>query len=404
MVFDTRFQWIVPLTRLQGAADVAAVKARIAAVRADGGTNIFPAMEAAYQEAAAAQAKLKHIVLLTDGQSPDGNYAGLIAQMKPNNITLTTIGVGSDADTALLSRLALQGDGRYYFTERAQEVPRIMTRETTIVSRNALVEGLIRPQVAEPSPLLADLSGQEPPALNGYVATTPRARAHTILTSDRGDPLLAHWQYGLGRAVAWTSDARSEWAAEWFNSPPARRVWGQVVRWSMPPPTDTAFQLSSALEEDRVTLRVEALEPDGRFANGRDIQATVTTPTEQAYRLPLRQVGPGVYEVVLQAPGQGAYAVVAEELRNGRVIRSETGAFVVTPVVELRTVGPNRQLLEQLAQTTGVRELTQPREVFARNPSWQTARWTPLWPWLLAFAMVLLPLDIAARRLSIFRV
>jgi Ca-activated chloride channel family protein len=403
VAFDSRYQWVVPLTRLSGPPDLAAVKSRIATIQADGGTYIFPALEAAYQAVATVPAKLKHIVLLTDGLSADGDYAGLISRTKPQNITLTTIGVGSDTDTALLTRLALLGDGRYYFTERPQEVPRIVSRETTIVSRNAIVEGLIRPLLTESSPVLADLHGEELPPLNGYVATSARPRAQTVLTSDRGDPILAHWQYGLGRVVAWTSDARSEWAGGWFDSPSARRVWGQAVRWSMPAPTDPSFQLSTVVEGDQVTVRVHAFEADGRFSDRREVSATVTTPAGRALQVPLRQVGPGSYEVVAQAPGPGTYAVQAEESRNGSVARSEVGGFVVTPAAELRTAVANRALLEQLAQVTGGRELTDPNEAFARDGNWLATNWTPLWPWLVGLALVLLPIDIAARRLSLFR-
>src|SRR5919197_1388600 len=186
-----------------------------------------------------------------------------------------------------MTRLALMGDGRFYFTERAPEIPKIVTRETTIVSRDAIVEGQIHPLLTEPSPLLADLTGQELPTLNGYVATGARPRAHTILTSDRGDPLLASWQYGLGRVVAWTSDARSEWAGGWLGSPTARRMWGQAVRWTMPQPTDAGFQLGASVQGDQVTLRVQAFEPDGRFADRREVRATVTTPSGQALQVPL---------------------------------------------------------------------------------------------------------------------
>ena len=123
--------------------------------------------------------------------------------------------LGIEASVGQRPGHAQLGEGRYYLTERATEIPKIVTRETTIVSRNALVEGVIRPQLTGPSPLLADLQGQELPPVQGYVATGARPRASTVLTSDRGDPLLANWQFGLGRVVAWTSDARPDWAADW---------------------------------------------------------------------------------------------------------------------------------------------------------------------------------------------
>jgi Mg-chelatase subunit ChlD/uncharacterized membrane protein len=403
LAFDARHQWVVPTTRLQTPADVDAVKGQIATIVADGGTNIFPALEAAYQAARQAQARLKHIVLLTDGQSPDDDYAGLIARMKADNVTLTTVAVGGDSDLALLTRLAQLGDGRHYFTERPDEIPRLVTRETTIVSRSALVEGLIQPRLTEPSPLLADLQGKPLPAVGGYVATTPRPRATTVLTSDRGDPLLASWQYGLGRVVAWTADGRSEWSREWLAAEDARRVWAQAVRWSMAAPTDPAFQLSLGLEDDRVRIGVQALEPNGSFADRRLIRATVTTPAGQALEVPLRQVGPGRYEFLAQALEAGVYTVQADEVGPAGVTRRETGGFVVPAAAELRTLGTNRSLLEQLAQLSGGRELVEPADAYRRPAEPASPRWTPLWPWLLALALATLPLDVALRRLSSFR-
>ena len=403
LAFDSRHQWIVPPTRLQSPADVNAVKARIATIRADGGTNIFPALEAAYQTARSTQARLKHIVLLTDGQSPDGDYAALIGRMKPDNITLTTIAVGGDSDTELLTRLAQLGAGRYYFTERPDEVPKLVTRETTIVSRSALVEGLIQPRLTEPSPLLADLQGKPLPAVHGYVATTPRPRATTVLTSDRGDPLLASWQFGLGRVVAWTADGRSDWSREWLASPDASRVWAQAVRWSMSTPIDPAFQLTTGLDGDRLQIGVRALEPNGRFADRRQIRAVVTTPTGQGLEVPLRQSGPGTYEFTGQALEAGVYAVEAQEVGLAGVARREIGGVVVPSAIELRTIGANRPLLEQIAEASGGREIVEPAAAYRRDGPAPLQRGESLWPWLLGLALLLLPLDVAVRRLSSFR-
>ena len=53
----------------------------------------------------------------------------------------------------------------------------------------------------------------EIPVLDGYVLTTPKPTAQVPLVSPLGDPLLAHWQFGLGRAVAWLSDSQGRWTA-----------------------------------------------------------------------------------------------------------------------------------------------------------------------------------------------
>src|SRR4029077_5973075 len=137
----------------------------------------------------------------------------LIERMRPAQITLSALAIGSDSDTRLLSGLARLGGGRYYFTERSAQIPRIASKETTILTRNAIVEGEVAAVVDEQSPLLRGLSGDFPP-LEGYVATTRKDRAVTALESERGHPLLAHWQYGLGRVVAWPPGGQRRWASD----------------------------------------------------------------------------------------------------------------------------------------------------------------------------------------------
>ena len=166
-------------------------------------------------------------MVLTDGESNDRGYEDLIERMRPAQITLSALAIGSDSDTRLLSGLARLGGGRYYFTERSAQIPRIASKETTILTRNAVVEGQVAAVVDEQSPLLRGLSGDFPP-LDGYVATTRKDRAVTALESERGHPLLAHWQYGLGRVVVWASDAQQGWTQDWTKWPEAGQFWSAV--------------------------------------------------------------------------------------------------------------------------------------------------------------------------------
>ena len=214
IAFDSGFQWVVPPTQLRTPDDARRAAALISTIKPGGGTSILPPLEAAYQAALDADAPLKHVILLTDGESNDRGFEDLIARMKPAQITLSTLAIGSDADTKLLSNLAHIGGGRYYFTERSTQIPRIASKETTILTRNAVIEGQVAAVVADPSPILRSLSG-DLPALSGFVATTRKDRAVTALETEKGLPLLAHWQYGLGRVVAWTSEAQQGWGSAW---------------------------------------------------------------------------------------------------------------------------------------------------------------------------------------------
>jgi Ca-activated chloride channel family protein len=392
IAFDSGFQWVVPPTKLHGPDDVKAAQARIATIKSGGGTSILPPLEAAFQAAAATDAPLKHVVLLTDGESNDRGYEDLLARMTPAQITLSTLAIGSDADTRLLSTLAHLGGGRYYFTERSSQIPRIASKETTILTRNAVIEGHAAAVVVDPSPILRSISGDLPP-LSGYVATTPKERAVTALETERGHPLLAHWQYGLGRVVAWTSDAQQGWASDWAKWADAGQFWSQAVRWSLPAPVQANFQPVAQIGADgrQVRLAVQAMGDDGRFADLQDTRATVVAPDGSARQLSLPQQGPGLYALdTLRVNAPGQYRVLFTQAG-----REEVAGFSAPDAVELHSVGTNTALLNQLAAASGGRALADPADL---RPGAGPGPAIQLWPWLLLAALLLLPLDVYLRR------
>jgi hypothetical protein len=205
--------------------DLAAIQDDIATLRADGGTSIYPALALAYEALKDVDTKYKHIILLTDGQSAtSGDYYYLTRRMEKAGITLSTVAVGDGADTGLLEILAAWGQGRYYFTNQADNIPRIFTKETITALRSYLVEAPFTPVKAAGSELLQGINAV--PQLHGYVASSIKDSAQMVLASHRGDPVLAGWQYGLGRSVAFTSDAGNRWAANWVGWEAYNRFWG----------------------------------------------------------------------------------------------------------------------------------------------------------------------------------
>jgi uncharacterized membrane protein len=398
--FDSRFAWAVKPFVIQGGADLTRAQTEIGKIKADGGTSIYPALEEAYKAAAASDARLKHIILLTDGQSFDADYPALLAKMQAEQITLSTIAVGSDSDTKLLTALAQMGAGRYYFTERSTDIPRITSRETTIASRSSLVEGRVVPQLTAPSPIMLGLTGATLPTLNGYVTTAPRPRAVTALTSDRGDPLLAHWQQGLGRVVAWTSDTSGPWSQEWRNWPEAERFWQQAVRWTFPEPTRASFPVAAEVGGDQVTLRAQSVRPDGRFGDLLDTRVTIVPPNGTARELQLPQTAPGTYALSTTISEPGAYQARFVQYEGGQPAREETLGFTVRGGAEQRWGGINTALLERLAARTGGKQIVDPKQAFDRDSRVHGDRPTPVWWWFALAGLLLLPLDVAVRRVS----
>ncbi|MDQ6673048.1 MAG: VWA domain-containing protein [Chloroflexota bacterium] len=392
IAFDSSFQWVVQPTKLVSPDDLKRAQNLIGSIKPGGGTSILPPLEAAYQAAAKVDAPLRHVILLTDGESNDHGYEDLVARMKPDQITLSTLAIGSDADTKLLSNLAHIGGGRYYFTERSTEIPRIASKETAILTRNAVVEGHVAAVVAEPSPILRSLAG-DLPALSGYVATTRKDRAITALETERGHPLLAHWQYGLGRVVAWTSDAQQGWASDWAAWPDAAQFWSQAIRWSLPAPVPPDFQASAQVGPDgrQVSLQVQALRDDGHFADLQDTRATGGAPDGSAREVALPQHGPGLYALDTRVSTPGVYRVL---FKQGA--REEVAAFSAPDSVERHSVGSNVALLDRLATTSGGHKLADVGDI--ARPGQGPAPTIDLWPWPVAAALLLLPFDIFLRR------
>jgi hypothetical protein len=65
-------------------------------------------------------------------------------------------------------------------------------------------------------------------------------------------------------------------------------------------------------------------------------------------------------------------------------------------------LGANRPLLAAIRGATGGRELATPLETWRRDLA-STNQFVELWPWLLILALLLWPLDIALRRVSLGR-
>lgn len=133
-----------------------------------------------------------------------------------------------------MQQIAAWGKGRFYEANDPSVIPQILLDETQQAQQQATINETFTPSIVEPHPILAGLGPL--PQLNGYVATTPKPAAQQVLISNLNDPVLAVWQYGLGRVVAWTSDALGLWTANWLRWSAAARWWANLVTWTLPAP------------------------------------------------------------------------------------------------------------------------------------------------------------------------
>ncbi|HEB64922.1 MAG TPA: VWA domain-containing protein, partial [Chloroflexi bacterium] len=224
VAFDDKASWVVPMQTLE---DPAAIQAAIARIGGGGGTDIYAGLLAMSKVLPKTEAQVRHIILLTDGGADPTGIPELVQRMyKEQGVTLTAIGVGADA-TPALQRWAELGGGRYHFVRDPATLPAIFTTETALVSRSYLVEETFTPLQTAASPLIP--AGGLPP-LYGYVATEAKQTAQVVLQSPKEDPILAVWRYGLGKALAFTSDATGRWGRDWLRWEGYAPFWETAAR------------------------------------------------------------------------------------------------------------------------------------------------------------------------------
>ena len=213
--------------------------------------------------------------------------------MRPREITLSTVAVGSDSDIKLLTMLADIGEGRYYFTERSSEIPRIASKEANILTRNATVEGDVGVLMGEPSPIMRSIAPETAERSRATWAPPASACGDSARHRSRRPTTGSLAVQPRPRGCLDQSDTRGHWSDAWLDSAEAPRVWSQAVRWSMPEPQRAELKVSAAVDGPWVTLRAESVRDDGTFADLQDTRATVVTPAGDAVeaRLPQRAHG-----------------------------------------------------------------------------------------------------------------
>lgn len=415
--FDSSPRVVVAMQRVAGRRQIAP---QISQIQAGGGTDLFPAMELGYRQLRDAPAATKHMIILTDGHTPPAGFDDLAARMHQEGITVSTVAIGGDADANLMTAIATAGGGKFYNMVSPRAVPRILMREARRISRGLIHEddSGIPPDVVLPHAVLGGIA-TPPPPLTGFVMTTPKDNplVQTVITSPvpagQENPLLALWQYGLGRSAVLTTDAGARWTSGWLAWPGNDKFYEQLVRWLMRPTGDTGkFTLDTQVRGGEVEVVVHALDQDDDFLNFLPITASALSPELKPLPLSLRQTAPGRYTGSFPADSSGNYFV--------NVIPQAGAAPLSTGVTvpfgdEYRLRDLNEPLLRSLAagQPAGgaAGQWLEPLAgevaalAAAANPfrsdlrSERTIR--DIWPLLVLAACCLYFLDVLTRRVSL---
>lgn len=394
IAFDSEPTWTVELQKIGENTD--SIVNSIGEIQPQGGTSILPALDEAFNVLSKADTKLKHIILLTDGQAEQNGYDGLVEKMKSAGITLSTVAVGSGADVNLLSDLAKKGNGRYYFTNEFTNLPQIFTKETTIAGKEYINNRSFYPQAQDSSQILSGIDAVA--QLKGYIGATVKPRADVVLVSDTEEPILSTWQYGLGRTAAWTSDMNGRWTDEWLASNEGPQIIRNLVSWVMRSQVSAEIEFSGEKSGD--TSIITASMPYN--SNVSQVSAAVVSADNKETKLEMKAVAPGIYSGETTGISEGGYIISLSLTMKDGSIETQRGGFNIQYPSEydLRKFSDGRELLEKLTAQTGGRMLTSPQEVFSEKirTSYTNKDLSTI---LIVAAMVLFLFDVAIRRFSI---
>ncbi|MCG8333486.1 MAG: VWA domain-containing protein [Proteobacteria bacterium] len=401
LAFDSQFEWIVPITKAENRQDIAN---KLNALAADGGTNLYPGLNNVFQKLGKVKAARKHIIVLSDGITDEIDYAPLIKKIHKADITISTVAIGYDSNREFMESIAEWGEGRSFFTDDVNQIPRIFVYETKIVTKNIITERHLQPRVAFRNEISRNLISDQLPPIYGMDISYSKPGATNILQTDHG-PLLATWRYGLGRSAAFTSDLSGIWSQAWLNWDHFGSFLSTLVRWIQQPETEQNIITRTVLNEGQVTFTAEITDKQKNFVNNLSLQLGVLFPSNSSATTPMEQDAPGVYKGAFTAEESGEYYLSLHSKNKSSDIGTKVFGFTIPYGDEYRARSVNYALLHNLAETTGGRTLTADEEVeflFSANLSNQEIK-SSFWPYLLAAFLFLLILDILIRQVILLK-
>ncbi len=398
MHVDTAVQWTVPLGPVLDKPKIAS------AIRAvgPGGGGIFVdlALETGFRALAKEHVQLKHLLLFSDGNDAEerNNAFALVSSGKARGITTSVVALGKGSDVSALEHMSKLGDGRFYLIEDASRLPAVFAQETILAARSSINELSFRPQLASPGPATRGIDFASAPPLKGYVVTLPKGRAQVHLSGPEGDPILASWPVGIGRAAVFSSDYKDRWGVAWTGWEGADRLFGQLGRDLSRRADNPRVRVEADTLGGELRLRASVLDERGHAENFRRIEVRVAGPDGFSATVPLEAAGAGAYAGSLPLSRPGAYVATAVDEQTNEALG--TTAAALSAGEELRPSGTDRGLLRQLTRVTGGKVRDTLAGIFADRDALRFA-YQNLSQWLVVLCAGCLLLGVASRRLAV---
>jgi uncharacterized membrane protein len=374
------------------------------------------AMQMAVTSLAQSDATNKHMIILSDGD-PMPPTPRTLQAFRDAKVTCSTVAIAAHGGTerVKMQQMATATKGRFYEVLNPKALPQIFIHETRIVSRPLLFEKTPPwlPRMVSPTEPVAGLKG-DVPGITGLVLTTAKPTADVPVISPLppelpNTPVVAHWQYQLGRSVAVTTDAGRKWTAGWQKTDLYPKFWGQLVRWMLRPGDNKNLTMSMQEKDGEVTVVVNAVDKSNEFMNFLKMNGTLVQPGDeggQVKSVPVefRQTEPGKYEAKFRADQSGSYYLsVNTDEGAGKRSMLFSGLDVSYPP-EFRDLESSRELLESIASITDGRVIPldqAPDADFFLREQAPAFHLKDAWPLLLLLALCLFLFDVAVRRIAI---
>ncbi len=392
LAFTTTIDRVVPLEKV---GDKDAVRDEVYKLSPGGGTSIYPAIANAALDLSKCNAKVKHIILLTDGQDSNTQYDDLIKTINGAGITLSTVSIGDGSNDALLSMLAESCNGRYFHTDLNTDVPRIFAQEVYLSSNNYLINEEFTPIVTSSDQIIRDVAADGMPVLKGYVATSLKERSIQALRSPYDDPILAYWQYGLGKTVAWTSDVTGEWSGNYSGWENNQLLWHNILQYV----TEDMGMEGAYVDVEQHGSKAYIHYSTEDFGPNTQVKATVFDDEGNAKEITLDPTRPGEYIAEIDTKNTGVYSINVQQSEDGTVVGSTNTAAIMQYSMEYRFY-PNNTLLDDYAAVIGATFLENAVEVFENPPEFVKNRYN-LTTTLLLLTAIFFLCDIAIRRFHV---
>jgi uncharacterized membrane protein len=359
---------------------------------------------------AQSDAQYKHVIIISDGD-PAAPNPTLVSQYAAAKVSVSTVCVYPHGNgiSPTLTQIAHDLKGRAYgpINGSFSQLPKIFIKEATVVRRTLLQTNAkgIPLTLRDPSDEFIKGLGSFPPVY-GMVLTSRKQDPKVVLPITTGkyqDPILAHWQTGLGRAAVFTSDATALWSPLWLGSSLYPKFWAQLVRGVSRPPMPANFEPTTTITGDKGKITVEAIGKDGQYLNFETMSATILRPDMTTAQVKLNATGPGVYEGTFDAKTAGNYvAAIQYSGKEGNGVFPTGAAMNSEP--EYRELRSNDRLLHEIAERTNGHVLepfdTKDADIFRREGLAITSSPQPVWDILLPILIALLIIDVATRRIA----